>query len=122
MMESVEAISMLSALNKLLNESRQNAGPVASRNHFVVDDLTHFEASQTQYEVVMAFYYLERKIFSEIVKSLLPGGLLRLASGLKVLHYREVVAEKATAELVARKGNLISSTLQPDVATAAASL
>jgi hypothetical protein len=31
-----------------------------------------------------------------------PGELLRLASGLKVLHYREHVDERATAELVAR--------------------
>jgi tellurite methyltransferase len=112
--------------------ARQNAGPLASHMRFVVDDLTQFEASQTQYDVVMAFYYLERKIFPEIVKALLPGGvlvykthtseqanlpngpknpsyllapgeLLELASRLKVLHYREEVAEKATAELVARK-------------------
>jgi hypothetical protein len=32
-----------------------------------------------------------------------PGELLRLAAGLQVLHYREEVAERATAELVARK-------------------
>jgi hypothetical protein len=34
---------------------------------------------------------------------LAPGELLRLASGMRVLHYRETVAEKATAEVVARK-------------------
>ena len=33
-----------------------------------------------------------------------PGELLQLADGLRVLHYREEVAEKATAELVAGKG------------------
>jgi hypothetical protein len=32
-----------------------------------------------------------------------PGELLQLASGLRVLHYQERVAKKATAELVARK-------------------
>jgi hypothetical protein len=80
----------------------------------------------------MAFFYLERKIFSEIVKAvraggllvyktltvaqakladgpknpahlLEPGELLRLADGLRILHYQEEVAKKATAELVARK-------------------
>ena len=80
----------------------------------------------------MVFFYLERRIFPEILKALRPGGLLiyrtltleqmklasgpkdpahmlasgellRLAKGLRVLHYREAVAEKATAELVARK-------------------
>jgi len=85
-----------------------------------------------KFEVVMAFFYLERPIFPEIVKALRPGGLLiykthtvaqaaladgpknpehllqpdellHLASGLRVLHYRERLAEKATAELVARK-------------------
>ena len=120
-----------------VEQARQNAGPLASHIHFVVDDLTHFKASQTQFEarfeVVMAFFYLERAIFSEMVKAVRPGGLLvyktltvaqlelpggpkdpahllepgellQLADGLSVLHYREEVAEKATAELVARKG------------------
>ena len=32
-----------------------------------------------------------------------PGELLRLAEELRVLHYREMVEEKATAELVAKK-------------------
>jgi len=32
-----------------------------------------------------------------------PGELVELADGLNVLHYREDVAENATAELVARR-------------------
>src|ERR1035438_834616 len=115
-----------------VERARQNAGGLASQIHFVVDDLTGFAASQTQFDVVMAFFYLERKIFPEMVKAIRPGGLLvyktltlaqlklaggpkdpahllekdellRLADGLEVLHYREEVAKKATAELVARK-------------------
>jgi SAM-dependent methyltransferase len=119
-----------------VEKARQNAGPLVSHIHFVVDDLTHFKAAQTQFdagfEVVMAFFYLERRIFSEMVKAVRPGGLLvyktytraqaklaggpknpayllqpgellQLADGLSVLHYREETAEKATAELVARK-------------------
>ena len=75
---------------------------------------------------------MERRNFSEIVKAIRPGGLLvyktytlaqaglagrpkdpahllepgellRLVEGLRVLHYSDVAAEKATAELVARK-------------------
>ena len=75
---------------------------------------------------------MERGIFPEIVKAIRPGGLLiyktltraqldlpggpkdpayllaegellRLAEGLQVLHYREQIAEKATAEFVGRK-------------------
>ena len=115
-----------------VEQARQNAGALASQIHFVVDDLTGFAASQTQFDVVMAFFYLERKIFPEIMKAIRPGGLLvyktltmaqlklaggpkdpahlleedellRLSDGLEVLHYREDVAKKATAELVARK-------------------
>lgn len=115
-----------------VEQARQNAGTLASRMHFVVDDLTRFQASQTRFDVVMAFFYLERGIIAEIVKSLRPGGMLiykthtiaqatrengpknpshllqsgelpQLVAGLRVLHYREVVEKKATAELVARK-------------------
>jgi tellurite methyltransferase len=118
-----------------VEQARQNAGPLASHIHFVVDDLTHFKAAQTQFDagfdMVMAFFYLERRIFSEMLKAVRPGGLLvyktytlaqakiaggsknpahllesgellRLADGLRVLHYSEEIAVKATAELVAR--------------------
>jgi tellurite methyltransferase len=83
---------------------------------------------------VMGFFYLEREIFPEIMKAVRPGGvllyktyttdqlklpggpkdashmmapkeLLRLVRGMSVLHYYETVAEKATAELVARKAS-----------------
>jgi SAM-dependent methyltransferase len=119
-----------------VEQARQNAGPLAPHIHFVVDDLTRFQASQTEFEsafeVVMAFFYLDRKMFSEIVRAVRPGGLLiykthtlaqaklpcgpknpahllepgellQLASGLRILHCQERVAKKATAELVARK-------------------
>src|SRR5271157_4582265 len=59
-----------------VGQARQNAGPLASHIHVVVDDLTHFKASQTHFEVVMAFFYLERAIFPEMVKAVRPGGLL----------------------------------------------
>jgi tellurite methyltransferase len=112
--------------------TRQKAGPLAPHIHCVVDDLTQFRAAQTQFDVVMGFYYLDRMIFPEIVRSLRPGGLLlyktytieqlqfergpkdatrllekgelpRLVSGLRVLWQRETVSEKAAAEIVARK-------------------
>jgi len=119
-----------------VEQARQNAGPLASHIHVVLYDLTHFKASQTGwdtgFEVVMAFFYLNREIFPELLKAVRPGGLLvyktytqaqaklqggphdtshllepnellQLARPLKVLHYREEVAEKATAELVARR-------------------
>jgi tellurite methyltransferase len=121
-------------------KARQNAGPLAPHIDFVLDDLTHFDASQTAagkqhagaFDVVMNFFYLERKIFPELVNALRPGGLLiyktytaaqaeladgpknpchllesgeleRLAGKLEILHHRERIGETATAELVARK-------------------
>lgn len=112
--------------------ARQNAGPLAPHIHVVINDLTQFRASQTQFDVVMGFFYLAREIFPEIEKAVRPGGLLlyktyttdqlklpsgpkdashllaagelsRLVKGMRVLHFREAVAEKATAEIVARK-------------------
>ena len=129
-------VTLIDVSDAGVEQARQNAGPLASHIHFIVDDLARFKAAPTQFEagfeVVMVFFYLERKIFSEIVKAVRPGGLLvyksvtlaqlklpggpkdpayllqpgelvRLADGLQVLHYREEVAQKATAELVARK-------------------
>lgn len=119
-----------------IERARQNAGPLTSHIHFVVDDLTHFKAAQTQFDaafdVVMVFFYLERSIFSEILRAMRPGGLLiyktysspplvmprgpknpehllrpreilQLTCGLRTLHYREEVSESAVAELVARR-------------------
>ncbi len=59
-----------------VEQAREAAGPLASHIQFVVDDLTEYKASQTQYDVVMGFFFLERKIFTEIVKAVRPGGLL----------------------------------------------
>jgi tellurite methyltransferase len=115
-----------------VEQARQNAGLLQTHLHFVVDDLTHFKASQTQFDLVMVFFYLERKTFSEMVQAVRPGGLLvyktytqaqtkvrngpknpahllrsnelcQLAAEMQILHYREDVSDKATAEMVARK-------------------
>jgi tellurite methyltransferase len=115
-----------------VEQARQKAGSLATHIHFVVDDLTHFKATQTRFEMVLVFFYLERKILAEMVKALRPGGLLlyktytlartkrpggpknpahllrpgellQLADGLRVLYCEEQGFEQATAELVAKK-------------------
>ena len=125
-------ITLIDIADAGIELAQRNAGPLASRIHFVVDDLAGFKAPQNPFDLVMAFFYLDRKIFPEIVKAIAPAGLLiyktltrvqlalpngpkdpahlveegelpRLAEGLEVLHYREQIAKKATAELVARK-------------------
>jgi SAM-dependent methyltransferase len=115
-----------------IERARQRATLLASLIHFVVDDLTHFKASQIRFDLVIVFFFLERNIFAEIIKSLRPGGLLiyktrtsenfeagkrtmnpeyllkadelpRLVEGLTVLHHREDCEGEAVAELVARR-------------------
>lgn len=59
-----------------VEQARRNAGQLESRIHFVVDDLTHFRASQSQFDLMTVFFYLERDSFPELLKALRPGGLL----------------------------------------------
>jgi tellurite methyltransferase len=141
-------VTLVDISNVGIEQARHNAGPDASRIHFVVSDLEGFAAAKlapklalknrsavdAQFDLVIVFFYLDRRIIPEIVKAIRPGGLLiykthtsaqanlaggpkdpaylleagelpRLAEGLHVLHYREEIAAKATAELVARKLN-----------------
>ena len=127
-------VTLIDIANVGIEIARENARSFASNVDFVEDDLGSFQAPQMQFDLVLAFFYLERRIFPEIVKAIRPGGLLiyktltrsqlelaggpkdpaylleegelpRLAAGLQVLFYREQIAEKATAELVARKNS-----------------
>jgi len=85
-----------------------------------------------RYDLVLVFFYLERKLFPALVRALKPGGLLiyktytveqlrftggprhplhllkpnellRAFRGLRVLHYRETVRDKGVAEFVGLK-------------------
>jgi len=127
-------VTLIDIAEEGLALARKNAEGVVSQIHFVLDDLSHFRAAQAQFDLVIAFFFLERSIFPQIVKAIRPGGLLvyktltraqlslpggprdpahlleegelqRLAETekLQVLHYREQITAKATAELVARK-------------------
>jgi tellurite methyltransferase len=127
-------VTLIDIANAGIELARENAGSFASNVDFVEGDLSRFQAPQMQFDLVLAFFYLERRIFPEIVKAIRPGGiliyktltraqlelaggpkdpsylleqgeLLRLAAGLQVLFYREEIADKATAELVTRKNS-----------------
>jgi tellurite methyltransferase len=100
---------------------------------------TEFESA---FDMAMVFFYLDRNSFPEIIRAIRPGGLLlyktctsaparlpgapknqayllesnellQLAGGLQVLHYREEVAKRATAELVARKESKLGRRVLP---------
>ena len=85
-----------------------------------------------RYDMILVFFYLERKLFPALMRALKPGGvliyktytveqlrfaggprhplhllrpneLLRVFRGLRVLHYRETVRDKGVAEFVGWK-------------------
>jgi SAM-dependent methyltransferase len=97
----------------------------------IVADLKRFDLHpwRSHFDLVLVFFYLERKLFPAMAELLKPGGLLiyktylrgtlkgpthplyllkanellRAFGHLRVLHYRETVGESRTAELVGRK-------------------
>jgi SAM-dependent methyltransferase len=115
-----------------ISSARENAGSLANRIDFRVEDLTRFDGSRESYELIIVFFFLRREMFPELVKSLKPGGLLiykgytrgqtKFGGGptnpdhlfgenelldsfreLQVLHYAELIRDCGQAELVARK-------------------
>jgi SAM-dependent methyltransferase len=69
-------VTLIDVSEIAVEQARQNAAPVAPHIHFVVDDLTHYKASQTRFDLAIVFFFLNRNIFPEIIKSLRPGGFL----------------------------------------------
>jgi len=112
--------------------AQKNAGSLANRIEFRVEDLTQFQGSSESYDVITVFFFLRRELFSELVRALKPGGLLiykgytqlqtRFGGGpsdpaylfeenellnsfreLHVLHYAELIRDCGMAEFVGRK-------------------
>ena len=116
-----------------LEEARRRARKAGVRLEVRHRDLRRARLPHGRYDLVLVFFFLERKLFPALARALKPGGtilyktytypqsrlktggpkdprfllkkneLRRAFPGLQVLSYREVVAEKAVAELVARK-------------------
>jgi tellurite methyltransferase len=90
------------------------------------------ELGREQYDLVLAFFFLQRELFPALASALKPGGhliyktytaeqknftggpshpmfllqpneLLRAFQSMRILHYHETIQEKGLAELVARK-------------------
>jgi tellurite methyltransferase len=124
-------VTILDFSEAALAQARANAAHHRDQIEFQPMDLTRFEASST-YDLVLAFFYLQREIFPALLASLRPGGLLvyktytRLQAkfgggpthpmylleenellgafpGLSVLYYRETVRHRGVAELIGRK-------------------
>jgi tellurite methyltransferase len=115
-----------------IENARKNAGGLASRIEFGVEDLTRFDGSRESYDLITNFFFLRREMFGELVKALKPGGLLiykgytrhqaKFGGGptnpeyllaenelldafrdLQVLHYAELIRDCGLAEFVGRK-------------------
>jgi SAM-dependent methyltransferase len=113
-------------------KARENVGANGREIEFQVRDLSNFGADDQQYNLILVFFYLDRKIFPELVKAIRPGGLLlyktytrlhpkfgrgpthpmhlldenellRAFPGLAVLHYHETVRDRGVAAFVGRK-------------------
>ncbi|PYY06184.1 MAG: hypothetical protein DMG69_24140 [Acidobacteria bacterium] len=113
-------------------QAKQNAGRSAAHIRFGVEDLKKFSFPQNHYDLVLVFFYLERTIFPDFVRTLRPGGLLlyktytrqqgkfgggpshplhllkpnellEAFSALEILFYRETIRQRGIAELVAKK-------------------
>ncbi len=114
--------------------ARKNAGDLASRIEFRVEDLTRFQEDAASYELITVFFFLRREMFRELVEALKPGGLLiykgytreqaKFGGGptnpeylfaenellhafpeLQALHYAELIRDCGLAEFVGRKPN-----------------
>jgi tellurite methyltransferase len=126
-------VTLIDISDLAIAKAQQNAGAYRHRLTVKRSDAAHFKASPRTYAVILVFFYLERKIFPELINALRPGGLLiyktytelqlkfgkapahpmyllkqnellRAFSKLKVLHYGETIRDRGTAQLVARKG------------------
>lgn len=113
-------------------QPRAAAVPFGVLETEIVDLNSVNDLGSEQYDLVIAFYFLRRKLFPAIARALKPGGtliyrtytidrmkvpggpsdpkyllqpneLLHAFSRLRVLHYREMLQGKAAAELVARQ-------------------
>ncbi|HXZ29239.1 MAG TPA: methyltransferase domain-containing protein [Terriglobales bacterium] len=116
-----------------LAEARRRARHAGVKLTLRRRDLRRGKLPRGRYDLVLVFFFLERKLFPALARALNPGGILlyktytrpqrnlgmggprdpsfllrknelrRAFPGLKVLSYREVVEAKAFAELVAQK-------------------
>lgn len=111
--------------------ARKNARRKKLAIETIVADLNSYDLQELprRFDLVLVFFYLQRKLFPALVEILKPGGLLIYKTylrgtlkgpthplhllqpnelltalrTLRVLHYRETVGESRTAEFVGRK-------------------
>jgi tellurite methyltransferase len=122
----------LSDVAALLAEQRARELKSGSLTTEVRDISARPDLGDEQFELIIVFYFLDRQLFPALIRAIKPGGFLiyrtytvdqrrfgaspsdpryllelnelrEAFKSLQILHYRESVTDKATAELVARK-------------------
>lgn len=117
---------------KQANENAKTTGTAASITTEIRDLNVMQDLGREQYDLVLAFFFLQRELFPALAAAVKPGGfliyktytneqqrfnggpshpmfllqpneLLHAFSSLRVLHYHETVQQKGVAELVAQK-------------------
>ncbi len=126
-------VTVVDASRVGLAEARRRARKAGTKLQLVHRDLRQQHLPRGRYDLVLVFFFLERRLFPALARALKPGGILiyktytrpqrklgtggpkdprfllkknelrRAFPGLQVLSYREAVEEKAFAELVAQK-------------------
>lgn len=126
-------VTVVDASTVGLAEARRRARQTGVKLSTRRMDLRSANLPRGGYDLVLVFFFLERKLFPALARALKPGGILvyktytlpqrklgtggprdprfllrkgelqRAFPGLQVLSYDEVVGEKAVAELVARR-------------------
>jgi 2-polyprenyl-3-methyl-5-hydroxy-6-metoxy-1,4-benzoquinol methylase len=128
-------VRLLDISDVAIQQAQQNARK-ARVEQFIITEIQDLDGSQDfgreQYDLILGFFFLQRKLFPALAAALKPGGhliyktytmehaqfgkgpshpmflldpneLLHAFSSMRILHYHETTQRKGVAELVARK-------------------
>ena len=127
-------VTLMDISEVVLTQARRHAEHLDVHIFAEQVDFTEAQLPEDAFDLIVVLFYLERSLFPQIAAALRPGGMLiyktytteqqelgsgpthpmhmlesgelqRAFAGLEVLHYSEDVADKAVAELVARRGD-----------------
>jgi len=125
-------VTLLDISDVGINKAQKLAGKYKDKIKFRIADASKFKATKARYELILVFFYLERKVFPELLCALKPGGLLIYKTytrlhpsfgrgpthrmhlleenellgvfrNLNVLHCHETIRDRGIAEFVGRK-------------------
>ena len=129
-------VKLLDISDVAIEQAQENLKLSQAGNERVQMEIQDLDGEQDfgreQYDLILGFFFLQRKLFPALIAALKPGGhliyktyttdnlkfgkgpshpmfllepneLLQTFSSLRILHYHETTQQKGVAELVARK-------------------